>query len=92
MEKYIFFFSGHFPVSVTILGWSNAYGVSGNTAWHGLGQDFLPALDMFALQLTLASPRVVCRRKESMEKWRNVWKYREKKEAQREIPASRITM
>lgn len=56
-EKCVFFFSGHFPVSVTILGWSNAYGVSGNTIWHGSGQDFFPALDMFALQLTLASPR-----------------------------------
>lgn len=40
---------------VTILGWSNAYGVSGNSTWHGLDQVFLPVLHMFAFQLTLAS-------------------------------------
>ena len=42
---------------MTILGWSNAYGVSGNSTWRGLDQIFLPVLDMFALQLTLASSR-----------------------------------
>jgi len=56
-EKYIFFFSGHAPLSVTILGWSNAPGVSGNSAWRGSDRVLLSVLDTLALQLTLASSR-----------------------------------
>lgn len=68
MEKEIFFFSGYFPLSVAILGWSNACGVSGNSAWHSLGQVFLPVLDMIALKLTLVNSR---RFAEGGEAWKN---------------------
>lgn len=42
---------------MTILGWSESYSVSRNSTWHGSDQGYIPVLDMFALQLILASSR-----------------------------------
>lgn len=78
---------------MTILVWSNACDVIGNSTWHGLDQLFLPVLYVFALQLTCASSRwFVEGSKQSMEKMGKCTEIVGKKEAQREITASCIKM